>query len=100
VAILIIFAIMLTSRLAGRDPIMTNEQTFIGAFLAFLLFGAIFFSLRQTFFRIADDKSAPASTLSLGRLLMTDFALPFELVSVLLLAAMIGAIVIARAEGE
>jgi hypothetical protein len=33
---------------------------------------------------------------SIGRLLMSRFVLPFEVVSVLLLAALIGAIVIAR----
>ena len=35
---------------------------------------------------------------SIGRLLMSEFVLPFEVVSVLLLAALIGAIVIARKE--
>jgi len=36
---------------------------------------------------------------SIGRLLMSKFVLPFEVVSVLLLAALIGAIVIARKDG-
>ncbi|HOD67608.1 MAG TPA: NADH-quinone oxidoreductase subunit J, partial [candidate division Zixibacteria bacterium] len=34
----------------------------------------------------------------LGQYLMTEYALPFEIVSVLLVAAMIGAIVLARKE--
>ena len=33
---------------------------------------------------------------ALGRLLFTDFALPFELVSLLLLVAMIGAILLSK----
>ena len=37
-----------------------------------------------------------SNTESIGRLLMSKFVLPFEIVSVLLLAALIGAIVIAR----
>jgi len=37
-----------------------------------------------------------SNTESIGRLLMSKFVLPFEVVSVLLLAALIGAIVIAR----
>ncbi len=36
----------------------------------------------------------------LGALLMTDYVLPFELVSVLLLAALVGAIVIARGKED
>ncbi len=100
VAILIIFAIMLTSKLAGRDPIMTNEMTFIGAFLALILVFSLVYSLSNTFFRLADTEPAPQSTLELGKLLMTEFVLPFELVSVLLLAALIGAIIIARREGN
>jgi len=38
--------------------------------------------------------------LSLGKLLMTDYVLPFEVVSILLLAALIGAVVLARREGS
>ena len=38
----------------------------------------------------------PARVESLGRLLFTDFLFPFELTSVLLLAAMIGVLLLAR----
>jgi len=40
--------------------------------------------------------TATLSVKELGALLMTEYVLPFELVSVLLLAALIGALVIAR----
>ncbi len=99
VSILIIFAIMLTARLAGRQVVMQNEQTFIGAFLALILMGGILWSLTGTFIRQSAEVPPPKSLATIGRLLMTDYVLPFELVSVLLLAALIGAIVIARREG-
>lgn len=100
VAVLMIFAIMLTSRLAGRNPQMSNESTFIGGFLAFVLFVIIWVNLNSTFIKLSNTEPAQNSTWQIGRLLMTEFVLPFELVSVLLLAALIGAIVIARREGN
>jgi len=99
VAILMIFAIMLTSKLAGRHVAMSNEQTFIGAFLALILMAGLLYSFTDTFFRQSTAEPLQETTFAIGRLLMTEFVLPFELVSVLLLAALIGAIVIARREG-
>jgi len=100
VAILMIFAIMLTSKLAGREVQMTNEQTFIGAFLSLILVAGLIFSLTDTVFRINSSAPPDNSTFTIGRLLMTEYVLPFEMVSVLLLAALIGAIVLARREGN
>ena len=100
VAILMIFAIMLTSKLAGREIQMTNEQTFLGLFLSFVLLFGLVYALRGTLFRIVAEGQQSKSTLQIGRLLLTDYVLPFELVSVLLLVALIGAIVIARQEGN
>lgn len=100
VAILMIFAIMLTSKLAGREVQMTNEQTFIGTFLSLVLVGGLVFSLTATIFRTSSATPPEKSTFAIGRLLMTEYVLPFELVSVLLLAALIGAIILARREGN
>ncbi len=100
VAILMIFAIMLTSKLAGREVVMTNEQTTVGLFLALIMVFGILFSLQNTYFRLADSVPVEHSTLEIGKLLMTDFVLPFELVSVVLLAALVGAIIISRREGN
>ena len=100
VAILMIFAIMLTSRLAGANPEMSNEKTFIGGFLSIVLFLLIWWSLSGTIIKESSAQPPANPTLMIGKLLMTDFVLPFELVSVLLLAALIGAIVIARREGN
>lgn len=100
VAILIIFAIMLTSKLTGRDVPMTNEQTFIGGFLSVILLFGIVYSFTGTLFRLSAGAPPERTAFAIGRVLMTTFVLPFELVSVLLLAALIGAIVIARREGN
>lgn len=100
VAILILFAIMLTSKLAGREVQMTNEQTFIGAFMALVLIFGLVWSYSHSFFRISSDSIPAQTTLEIGKQLMTTYVLPFELISALLLAALVGAIVIARQEGN
>jgi len=100
VAVLMIFAVMLTSRLAGREVQMSNEQTFIGAFMALVMVFGLVWSFSNTYFHLSDQQPVPHSTLQIGKLLMNEYVLPFEIVSVLLLAALIGAILLARQEGN
>lgn len=100
VAILIVFAIMLTTNLASRKIVQTNQNAFV-AFFACLVFvlgaGALVFGTRV--WNLAQQALPAENIITIGKLLMTEFMLPFEVVSVLLLAAMIGAIVLARREG-
>ena len=48
----------------------------------------------------ADDPRVEGDTLSLGKLLFTDYTLPFEVVSVLLLVAMVGVILLSKKKLE
>ena len=100
VAILMIFAIMLTSHLTASRISQNNEQSGLAiitsvGFLAVSL-GSIAFSI----WRVSESPLPENNTLELGKLLMTDYVLPFEVVSIVLLAAMIGAIVLARRESS
>ena len=104
VAILMIFAIMLTSNLASSAIRQSNENVLVSAFVSIVFAFAMFIMLGGTRTVWSDIKPAISSNfaqpniLNLGKLLMTKYVLPFEVVSVLLLAAMIGAIVLARKE--
>ena len=93
-----IFAIMLTSRLANKKMIQSNDNVTLAIFICagFLLvsLGSFGYSVWKT----VDTPLPENNTLTLGKLLMTDYVLPFEVVSIVLLAAMIGAIVLARRE--
>ncbi len=105
VAVLMIFAIMLTAKLTNLSVKQLNEQKLIGALLAlcflFVVLGAILNTAARGGFPIADSPQIDGSTAhTLGRLLLTDFVLPFELVSVLLVAALIGAVVLAKKDGN
>ena len=99
VAILMIFAIMLTSQLSSLKIKQVNENVLAAFFVCvFFAFSTIILIFNTRVWRYADKPLPPDNALTLGKYLMTQFMLPFEVVSVLLLAALIGAIVLARKE--
>lgn len=95
VVVLGVFAVMLTGHFKKAALPASNElKVLAGAVsmaLTALLSGVI---LTQPGLRLTALRNITVQ--SLGTLLLTDYVLPFELVSVLLLAALIGAVVIAR----
>ncbi|TAN60864.1 NADH-quinone oxidoreductase subunit J [bacterium] len=95
---LIIFGIMLTLKISDRTLKQHNQQRL----LAFLIAGSMGFVLIVIFSRfrvkeVVSSKAAPALA-DIGRELLTKYALPFEVISVVLLAALIGAIVVSSKE--
>ena len=98
VAILMIFAIMLTSRLAAKKIMQSNENVTLAIFICAGFLLTSLGSFGYTIWRVVDNPLPENNTLTIGKLLMTDYVLPFEVVSIVLLAAMIGAIVLARRE--
>lgn len=96
VSMLMIFAIMLTARIADQSIRHTNEQVVTGLLVSLGLLAVIVYSLWQTPFPVSSAAMAEGAGATLGQLLLTQYALPFEIVSVLLLGALIGAVVIAK----
>ena len=97
ISILLIFAIMLTPR-ASRD----NAETFLqvpGLLLAGLVAFTIGFISLQTDWSIAERGGFSETASAIGEALLDKYVLPFEMASVLLLVAMLGAIVLVRPEG-
>ena len=97
ISILLIFAIMLTPR-AGRD----NAETFLqipGLLLAGLVAFTIAFVSLETDWSIAERGGFEETASAIGEALLDKYVLPFEMASVLLLVAMLGAIVLVRPEG-
>lgn len=99
ISILIIFAIMLTRGVMERETVQRNSQWLISLLVALALFGVLGYMLA---FRAADEWAVGSASLpqepiaALGEALVTTYALPFEVASVLLLVALVGAIMIAR----
>jgi NADH:ubiquinone oxidoreductase subunit 6 (subunit J) len=98
ISILIIFAVMLSRRMMADDVRARNEQ-WLGALLATVaLFAVLAFILISVAWPTV-TADAPADAISqLGEALVNPegYVLVFEVASVLLLAALVGAIVIAR----
>jgi NADH-quinone oxidoreductase subunit J len=100
IAVLMIFAIMLTRKIAHDPGPRYNENWSWALFISLALFGALLwiFSSWQGKAALAQPLDPRADTLrQLGQALVAPdgYVLPFELASVLLLAALIGAIVVA-----
>lgn len=94
IAVLIIFAIMMTQNpLKGGAP---NEQRWPAFILAGLMLVVLLAGTTATVWPLSVLAPLETTTEQLGKLLLNEYVLPFEVVSVLLVAAMIGAIVISR----
>lgn len=92
---LILFAVMLTSRI--EDMKVSNPQTGVG--VAFGLIAATLLVLGKVATETnwpSEAKPAVPSTAKLGHAFLGEYLLPFEIGSVVLLAAMIGSVVLAR----
>jgi NADH-quinone oxidoreductase subunit J len=102
VVVLMLFGLMLTRAPIGSAD-YDNKQRPLAALTALLLFGVTSFIMVDAFEGQNIDLADAAGTTaeSVGEVIFSFYVWPFELVSVLLLAALIGAVLIARKdEGE
>lgn len=96
VVTLFIYVIMLTASIYDRAIRQVNEQVFVSALgaLAFLfLFMRI---IEKHNWHTAGAASRAMSIEHLGVSLMTTYVLPFEIISLILISVLVGAIVIAK----
>lgn len=102
IAILIIFAVMLTRRVMEDTGSQVNRNWWMAGIVALLLFGGLMLMFREApaLAAGAPEMIAEEQLLleNLGRSLVdvNRFVLPFEVASILLVAAMIGAIFVSR----
>ncbi len=96
ITILLLFAIMLTSRLSPRGLEIFNEQVGLAALVTLGILAVLLYAAWEGI-RPAGPPPAPLdSTTALGTMFLTTHVLPFEVASILLLVAMVGAILLAR----
>jgi NADH-quinone oxidoreductase subunit J len=96
IVVLLLFSLMLTKAPIGRET-LDNQQRGIAAVIGMgILLGLVF--LLQGAFGGKKITPIPTHTEQVGASLFRGYVLPFEIVSVLLLAALVGAVVIARKE--
>jgi NADH-quinone oxidoreductase subunit J len=99
IVVLIIFSIFLTQQAGEKLAKQKMGRKIFSALAAFCGFALTMLQVYQNTFFETDKEAVPVNVADIGRKMLSTgaegYALPFEVVSMLLLAAMIGCIVIA-----
>ena len=103
ITVLLLFGIMLTRAPIGKDQDLDNNQRVVSAVVSLFLFGALGTLLIDAF---SDEKLSLVNGVAVGASggnlvrvsdsIFSTYLVPFEVSSVLLLAALVGAVVVAR----
>ncbi len=96
VVVLFLFGIMLTRAQLGDDDTVRDEKRIMAALVGVLLMAVMSYALIDAFDDTRVDLEGPRSVAEVSDSIFADYLIAFEAVSVLLLAALIGAIVVAR----
>lgn len=98
ILVLLLFGILMTQALGAVGIVRDTRQTVYGGIVSALVCGLLVLVIRRTEWVGTALATYLPTTRDIGRLLLTDYVLPFEIASILLLAALIGAVKIARKE--
>ena len=101
IMVLFLFVIMLlgAERLSGKDPVKIQRPLAIGLGLVLLVMAAVLVVGGWGMLTpLPEPPPGYASPEDMGMLLFTRYALPFEITSIILLVAVIGAVVLTRSE--
>ncbi|WNJ16754.1 NADH-quinone oxidoreductase subunit J [Pontibacter sp. G13] len=99
IMVLVLFVIMLLNLEEEQGVLEFNSRRILAFLLGFAFIAEMMYVMREfsdrTRYALAED-FAYGQVEPIGEKLMTDYLFPFEMISVILLAALIGAIVVAR----
>jgi len=96
VVVLLLFGVMLTRAPIGRDADLDNDQRLLGALVALFLLGALGAVLLDAFGAQKVGDITIRRTAEVSDSIFGDFVVPFEVASILLLSALVGAVALAR----
>jgi NADH-quinone oxidoreductase subunit J len=91
-----VFAIVVTERLVGDRITQTSRQIGSGFVISGALLAAILVVFRRAPVTVPRPQMAGDLTRAIGQSLLTTYVMPFELLGVLFLAALLGALYFAR----
>lgn len=103
VIVMILFALMMTRMKIGEVTNIANKQIVTAAIISVFLFltlGIIVYMTRNGFTWISSDEIPVLSVKDLGMVLFSKYVLPFEIISLLILGALVGSVVLAMKEKE
>ena len=98
VMVLILFTVMLTNRTGSVNLTDTSPKLMPGVFICGALMVLLAYAVGTTSWETVSAPSYRPSTALLGEAFLREYLLPFEVLSVLLLAVLIGAVVVATKE--
>jgi NADH-quinone oxidoreductase subunit J len=98
ILVLLLFGVMLTHRIASVNVKSASMQRIPAGLICGGLLVVLLFVIYKTPWPASPIAAAGPTAQPIGRLLMTDFLLPFEVISMLLFAVLVGAALIARGE--
>jgi len=102
ILVLILFAIMLTSKIeasSGKKFLVNKAVEPLPAIVGTLIVGALIVgAILRTRWQTFGAERFAATTSAIGNKLLREYLLPFELVSLILVLVLVGAIVLARRE--
>ncbi len=96
IVVLLLFGVMLTRAPIGQEGDLDNDQRWAAALVALFLLGSLVAILADTF---GDQKivfRGVQRTAAVSDSIFATYVVPFEVSSVLLLAALVGAVALAR----
>lgn len=97
ITLVIVFALMLTSMKAEFPKTESEDaKNIVNGLISLGIFATFTYALTGNKWPVTSMISCPKNTEVIGLKMLGDYGLPFELVSVLLLVALIGAIVMAK----
>jgi NADH-quinone oxidoreductase subunit J len=95
---IVVFAIVVTERLIGERLTQTNMRIGGGVLVSAVLLGFIVNVVARHPFPATRPEMPGDLTRTIGEAVLTSYVLPFELLAVLMLAGMLGAMYFARPE--
>ncbi|MDE0185120.1 MAG: NADH-quinone oxidoreductase subunit J [Candidatus Poribacteria bacterium] len=100
ILVLILFGVMMTSGRLDMKLKMERGQLFWGGLVTILIFALLLGVIRRTPWNVQEELgTVEGTTAQIGKaILQSEFLLPFEVASVILLIALIGAVLISRKE--
>jgi NADH-quinone oxidoreductase subunit J len=98
ILVLILFAVMLTHRITDVEITNRAAGRVPGLVIVAVLLALLVQTIRETPWAKAKEIVYTPTSAKIGDMFLQDYLLPFELASLVLLAALIGAVVLARKE--
>jgi len=98
ILVLIIFGVMLTNKITNVEIKTESIHIIPATAVVGILGGLLLAALTKTEWRKAEPSLSNKTVYDLGRILVVDYMLLFELAGIILLVALIGSVMIARKE--